>query len=469
MHVSKISVIVAACTLAITAPAWAQYQGRGGSEPSRDGGYGFGQSYGGGYGFGPSGGGYGFGPYGGGYGFGHGYGYGPYGGHGKREPRVDLGPRPYFLVKEMSPSRLKRELEACFEDTPKRTLFSIGHRGAGLQIPEHTQESYEAAFRMGAGVLECDVTFTKDHELVCRHAQNDLHTTTNILVTPLADKCTKEFTPAQLGPNGELLVPASAECRTSDITLAEFRTLRGKMDAFNPRAQTAEEFLGGTANYRTDLYAGPTSGTLMTHAESIELFKQLGAKFTPELKTPSETMPFDGFTQEQFAQKMIDEYKAAGVSPSDVYPQSFDINDVLYWIRNEPRFGYQAVYLDDANTNADLPTLTDLQGYKTQGINIWAPPTFALLALDGDRIVASEAAKNANAAGLDIITWTLERSGILADGNNGFYFQNIDSAITREGDVYRVIDTLANDVGVLGIFSDWPATVSYYASCMNLP
>jgi glycerophosphoryl diester phosphodiesterase len=32
----------------------------------------------------------------------------------------------------------------------------------------------------------------------------------------------------------------------------------------------------------------------------------------------------------------------------------------------------------------------------------------------------------------------------------------------------RVIDVLAKDVGVMGIFSDWPATVSYYASCMNM-
>jgi glycerophosphoryl diester phosphodiesterase len=49
---------------------------------------------------------------------------------------------------------------------------------------------------MGAGILECDVTFTKDKQLVCRHAQNDLHTTTNILVTPLAKTCIKPFTPA---------------------------------------------------------------------------------------------------------------------------------------------------------------------------------------------------------------------------------------------------------------------------------
>jgi len=31
----------------------------------------------------------------------------------------------------------------------------------------------------------------------------------------------------------------------------------------------------------------------MTHAESIALFKDLGAKFTPELKSPSVEIPFD--------------------------------------------------------------------------------------------------------------------------------------------------------------------------------
>ena len=43
------------------------------------------------------------------------------------------------------------------------------------------------------------MTFTKDGELVCRHDQCDLHTTTNILLTPLAKKCTKGFSPAEFG------------------------------------------------------------------------------------------------------------------------------------------------------------------------------------------------------------------------------------------------------------------------------
>jgi glycerophosphoryl diester phosphodiesterase len=180
-------------------------------------------------------------------------------------------------------------------------------------------------------------------------------------------------------------------------------------------------------------------------------------------------MPFNGFTQDMYAQKMIDELKSAGVRPRDVYPQSFHKPDVLYWIEHEPAFGRQAVFLDDANTVAELPDHAALVSYRAEGIRIWAPPTFALLALDSsNRIVASQAARHAKQAGLDIITWTLERSGILADGNNGFYYQTIDQAIKREGDLFKVIDVLAKDVGVLGIFSDWAAPVTYYANCMGL-
>ena len=387
----------------------------------------------------------------------------------RSETKVQLGPRPFFLVNEMEEGPLKRQLQKCTAGPFRKSDFSIGHRGAALQFPEHTRESYEAGARMGAGILECDVTFTKDKQLVCRHAQNDLHTTTNILVTPLASTCIKPFTPAVLGPSGQVITPASAECRTSELTLAEFKTLTGKMDAFNPAAQTPAQYLGGTPDFRTNVYAGPTSGHLLTFVESIALFKQLGVKMTPELKSPSVTMPFDGFSQEMYAQKLIDELKAAGVRPRDVFAQSFDKADVLYWVQHEPAFGRQAVFLDDANVVADLPTFSDLVGYRAQGIRIWAPPTFALLALDGsNRIVASQAARDAKDAGLDIITWTLERSGILADGNNGFYYQTIDQAIKRDGDLYKVLDVLAKDVGILGVFSDWAAPVTFYANCMGL-
>jgi glycerophosphoryl diester phosphodiesterase len=82
-------------------------------------------------------------------------------------------------------------------------------------------------------------------------------------------------------------------------------------------------------------------------------------------------------------------------------------------------------------------------------------------------IVPSAYAKAARDASLGIITWTLERSGPLAEGG-GWYYQSIKDAIDSDDDMLKLLDVLAKDVGIRGIFSDWPATVTYYANCMGL-
>lgn len=393
--------------------------------------------------------------------------------HGKKgkDPGVQLGPRPYYLVEEMDESELKTELEQCSAGPFEQTDFSIGHRGAALQFPEHTRESYAAAARMGAGIIECDVTFTKDRELVCRHSQCDLHTTTDIVAREdLREKCS---TPPAFSKTGKLLNAADIKCCTSDFTLKEFKSLCGKMDAANRQATTIEEYMNATANWRTDLYA--TCGTLLSHAESIELFKNLGVKMTPELKSPSVKMPYEGdYTQEDYAQQMIDEYKAARIESKNVYAQSFNLDDVRYWINNERTFGNQAVFLDGRyrkskfDHTAPSTWSPSMEQLVSQGVNIIAPPMWMLLALDGsNEIVPSTYAKAARTAGLDIITWTLERSGLLKNGG-GFYYQTVRDVINNDGDAYVALDVLAQDVGILGIFSDWPATVTYYANCKGL-
>jgi len=387
---------------------------------------------------------------------------------------IQVGPRPYFLVDDMRPGPLKTRLdsEQCRERPFRATAFSIGHRGAPLQFPEHTRESYLAAARMGAGILECDVTFTKDKELVCRHAQNDLHTTTNILLRPeLAAKCTRPFTPASFDAQGKLLAPDSAECRSSDITLAEFKTLRGKMDAFDPAARTAEEYTGGTASWRTDLYAGPSSGTLMTHAESIALFTQLGVKMMPELKAPVVPMPFEGFSREDYARKLIEEYRRAGVGPAEVFPQSFSLEAILFWIRSYPDYGRQAVHIEDAKLPAELPTRADLDALAGKGVRIWAPPMWALLSSGNGELVPSQTARDAKAAGLTLIPWSLERSGVLAGSAGGPFHQSVADVVHARGDegiTMEVLDVLGREIGVKGVFSDWPGTVTYYANCFGL-
>jgi glycerophosphoryl diester phosphodiesterase len=231
--------------------------------------------------------------------------------------------------------------------------------------------------------------------------------------------------------------------------------------------------LNGTPRWRTDLYAA--SGTLMTHDESIALIKSFGAKFTPELKAPEVPMPFDGdYTQEKYAAQMIAAYKAAGIPPEHVFAQSFDLNDILFWVKTEPAFGAQAVYLEDRYEKRGLdankpetwkPSMTEL---KASGVRILAPPIWAMLTLnDKGEIVPSAYAKAARDAGLDLIGWSLERDGPLNKGG-GFYHSSVKAAIDRDGDTLTVLDVLAKQVGVRGMFSDWPATTTFYASCTGM-
>jgi glycerophosphoryl diester phosphodiesterase len=174
---------------------------------------------------------------------------------------------------------------------------------------------------------------------------------------------------------------------------------------------------------------------------------------------------------------MIDEYKSAQISPKDVFAQSFNLPDILYWIKHEPDFGKQAVFLDDANVPSELPSLAELQSYYAQGVRIVAPPMWALLSVDGSgRIVPSQYARNAKAAHLDLITWTLERSGRIVEEvlptqgtpSPSFYYQTTLDALHNDGDILVTLDVLAKQVGIRGIFSDWAATVSFYANCMGL-
>ena len=395
---------------------------------------------------------------------------------------VQLGPRPFYLVDGMQEGPLKDKLTQCKGGPFTRTDFSIGHRGAALQFPEHTLESYNAAARQGAGIVECDTTFTRDGQFVCRHAENDLHYTTNILATPLASTCIKPFVPAVIGADGAVKTPASAECRTSALTLAEFKTLRGKMEAFNSAARSVSEYLGGTPDWRTDLYTG--RGTLMTLRESIEANRRNGVKHTPELKDGDpETLKRIFGSQKNYALRFADELRAAGVKPQDVWPQSFNVEDLFVWL-DYTEYGKQGVYLLDYDATGRVNDIIIHPPYdrmnraeyfamlKKRGVRIVAPPMRALLTVDANgRILPSQLARDLKAWGFDIITWTLERSDLRHGASQaGFYydFDPAGEAVKTDSDMYQVLDVLAQDVEVRGIFSDWPSTVTYYANCFGL-
>ncbi|KAJ9611516.1 hypothetical protein H2200_004700 [Cladophialophora chaetospira] len=349
---------------------------------------------------------------------------------------VSLGVRPYYLIQNMTDSPLKQQLEACYNKPVSITGWSIGHRGGGtLQIPEETTQSTQAGARMGAGVLE----------------------------TP--------FTPANA------TAPANALCCTADITIAEYGTLCSKMDGFNKSATNVKDYQHGTPSFRTDLYN--TCGQVMTLESYIDLVDSLPGyrNYTPELKTPPKAvpMPFNGYTQMQYARDMINTFIRKGIAPERVWAQSFNPADIYLWLNEFPEFGAQAVYLDEDADDASNFTaaVAKMPGLKAAGVNIIAPPYNYLLAIGGpnnDSIVPSAYAMAAKDAGLDIISWSFERSGpldnVLADDD--YYWESIAPIISYDGQAFEALDVLGRQIGIVGMFADWSATVSYYANCFDL-
>ena len=96
-----------------------------------------------------------------------------------------------------------------------------------------------------------------------------------------------------------------------------------------------------------------------------------------------------------------------------------------------------------------------------------------LLTVENGEIAPSKYAKNAQEAGLDIISWTTERSGRIREeiipANGAFYYDSTVNALSNDGDILRQIDVLVQQVGIIGLFSDWPATTTFYANCKEIP
>ena len=179
-------------------------------------------------------------------------------------------------------------------------------------------------------------------------------------------------------------------------------------------------------------------------------------------------MPFaPGFDQRAYAGQLVAEYTAAEVQPERVYLQSFDLADVLYWIDTYPEYAAQAVYLDSRSVRPGYtPSLADMQSLYEQGLRIIAPPIPALVALnEAGQPVATDYARFAKAAGLDIMTWTFESGAVM--GKQSRAYGHMADYMDAPGRMLDILHVLADSVGVRGIFSDWPGTVTYYANCMN--
>lgn len=405
------------------------------------------------------------------------------GGEGAPPMRTD---RPALLVGGLPDGALRARLERCLGEAPGRGPRTIGHRGAPLRYPEHTRESYRAAARLGAGVVECDVTSTRDGILVCRHDPCDLHRTTNILETPLASRCRIPFqaavTVAAGGPTA-----ATARCCTADFDLAELKTLRGRRDAVDPRASTVAAYLAAEPPGSPAACSG--HGTLMSHRESIELFRKLGVGMAPELKalsSGSAATDDSGPARELLARadQLIRDYREAGISPEQVWIQSFDPKVILHWLATAPDFAHRVVWLDgryrlDGYDHRSSEAHAIFESMREAGLRTIAPPVWMLVEAGAAGPVPSRYAEAAREAGLDLVTWTLERSGSLVTGG-GWYYQTLNGLnpvpdspgsyrVRGEADQLRVLAFLFDELDVQGVFTDWAETTALVDRCDRDP
>ena len=58
---------------------------------------------------------------------------------------AEVGVRPAYLVDTLEDGALKDKLASCLGQPMEANDWSIGHRGAPLQFPEHSRQSYTAA------------------------------------------------------------------------------------------------------------------------------------------------------------------------------------------------------------------------------------------------------------------------------------------------------------------------------------
>ena len=355
----------------------------------------------------------------------------------------------------------------------KQSDFSIGHRGAALQFPEHTRSPTRRRARMGAGILECDVTFTKDKRAgLPARAERPAHDHQHPRRRRWPPSAPSRSRRPIFDADGKLITPASAECRTSDITLAEFKTLTRQ----DGRVQPARADAAGVPRRHGELPHRP-------------------------LRRPDQRPPADPQGEHRAVQeaRREDDARAQDAERGDAVQRlhagglrAEDDRRVQGGRRarraacsrsrstrttcctgssTSRRSAGRRSTSTTPNVVADLPGFAELAGYKAQGINIVGAADLRAAGARRQRTTSCRRSTrtDAKAAGLDIITWTLERSGILADGNNGFYYQTFDSGhqARRRHDA-GCSTCWPAQVGILGIFSDWPATVTYYANCMNI-
>ncbi|KAI9351355.1 PLC-like phosphodiesterase [Obelidium mucronatum] len=409
--------------------------------------------------------------------------------------------------------RMRNAIATC-ENPLAYNLETIGHRGAALIAPEETIKSFQIAVDSGAGWIECDAAVTKDLQLVCRHSVCDLHFTTDILSRPdMLAKCNGQFTPYKNGTD------ASVNCCTYDFTLAELNTLCSTMETVtNGKALTIDQYLVSSPPFRTNGVAKGECHKMVSHKEHLKFAKTKKVNVIPELKDTTEKGTQDFLASknssiEFLANLMASEIREAGfTTPLDTkfksaargtigVMQTFDRRVAKIW-KSGANKDLNVEYMWETGMNStatekDCPAAADcgtndvVLDLMKMGVELMSPAFNFYVSAEKHRMIESQYSKDlkslAQKSGKNVYfgSWSLERSGCASQlgasnstfnaeaglgaiGGCGWYYNSVEgeASFGQHEDSLLMLDVLFKQVGIIGLFSDFPATVSMYSNCI---
>jgi glycerophosphoryl diester phosphodiesterase len=285
--------------------------------------------------------------------------------------------------------------------------INIAHRGACAYLPEHTLPAKALAYGMQADFIEQDVVLTKDDKALVIH---DIHLDT---VTDVATKF-----PGRAREDGRYYA--------LDFTLAEIKTLKA-CERFDIASGTAV-FAGRYPLWKSDF-------RLHTLEEEIELIQGLNKStgrnvgIYPEIKDPAWHRE-QGHDISPIVIRILADYGYAKAA-DNIFLQCFDF-DELKRIKNELKCELKLIQLTEEDFD-----VAAVASYA-YGIGPWIKQLISGLDKDGRPVISDLAAK-AGAHGLKIHPYTFRVDGLPAG-------MSAD----------QLLDTLFNQIGVDGIFSDFP-------------
>jgi glycerophosphoryl diester phosphodiesterase len=306
----------------------------------------------------------------------------------------------------------------------------IGHRGSCGMFPEHTVEGYEKAVEQGADFIECDLTITRDLQLICLH-EAWINATTDVSQHPqFADRIRTYDVPGF----GKV-----TDYFSVDFTLDEIKSLRKVQQL----------------NFRDQSYNGKFQ--VATFDEHVQVAKNAGriVGIYPEIKDPKflNRLPILNNTRiEDLVLAALQKYGYTKKSDECIV-QSFD-EDTLKYV--------------SPKTELRLMMLTETGMPSDAKIDEWSKYIYAVGPSKNQIVPSRPSVTGSNKMRLGKPTDFVEKIHRKNMKVHAYTFRNEDRYLAVDyGQDENLEYEMFEKLGVDGFFTDFPATMHRYIQFTN--